>query len=193
MATAVLVASGAIALVVVWMIVRAIRLTVGVTAGLAGRIEPVLAAVREGRTPLPDEVYRLAADPATRSVLYRALRALGHADLFPAAQTSAEAIAESDLVVWLLHGNELGAAPDEIELVSAIDRAGPPAPGRYYLFRFKTSPPHWAAASGWMAGVAGPYAPGEEAFDQRPGRVFSRFEPFDSRSPEDHVAVLTRT
>jgi len=190
-ATAVLVVGGAIALLIVWMIVRAVRLTLAVTSGLQGRIEPVLTALRESRTPVPDEVHRLAADATTRSLLYRALRSLGHANLFPAEHASPEALAESDLVVWLLHGNELGAALDAIELVKAIDDDGP-AGGRYYLFRFRTIPPHWAAGSGWMAGMAGPYEGREEGFDQPARRVFSRFEPFDTRSPEEHLAALQR-
>jgi len=44
----------------------------------------------------------------------------------------------------------------------------------------------------WMAGMAGPYEGREEGFDQPARRVFSRFEPFDTRSPEEHLAALQR-
>jgi hypothetical protein len=188
--TAVLAIGGALAVLIVFMIVRAVRLTLAVTSRLQGRLDPVLTAVREGRTPVPDDVHRLAADAATRGVLYRALRELGHGGLFPSQFASPETLAESDLVVWLLHGNELGVAPDAIELVKAIDVGDGPGQGRYYVFRFRTLPPHWAAGSGWMAGVAGPYGRHEEAFDQPGRRVFSRFESFDARSPEEHLAAL---
>jgi hypothetical protein len=185
--TFMLVAGGLVAALIVWMIVRAVRLTAATTKLLAGRMEPVIAALRDGRTPPPDDVHALAADATTRSTLRRVLRDMGRGELFPQRYAGPEALAESDLVVWLMHGNELGAAPDAIELATAIDRDGA---GRFFVFRFRTEPPHWASSKGWMAGVAGPYAAGEEAFDTPAAGVFSRFEPFDSRSPEEHVAAL---
>ena len=178
---------GLIGAMIVWMIVRAVRLTTATAGLLTARLEPVLAALREGRTPSPDAVHALAADPATRGVLRRALREMKRGDLFPERHATPAALAESDLVVWLMHGNELGAAPDGIELVTGIDR---PGTGRFFVFRFRTDPPHWAADQGWMAGVAGPYGEAEEAFDNPAAGVFSRFEPFDSRSPEDHLAAM---
>jgi hypothetical protein len=123
--------------------------------------------------------------------LRSALRGMHRGDLPPQYATP-EALAESDLVVWLMHANELGAPPDAIELVKTIERpAGAPGQNsRYYVFRFRTNPPHWAASSGWMAGVAGPYADGDEAFDTPAAGVFSKFEAFESRSPEDHLAAI---
>lgn len=58
------------------------------------------------------------------------------------------------------------------------------------VFRFRTKPPHWAATTGWMAGVAGPYFDGDDAFDAPAAGVFSKFEAFESRSPEDHLAAM---
>ena len=186
MLTFMLVVGGLIGAAIVGMIVRAVRLTGATARLLAARLEPVLAAAREGRTPPPDVVHALAGNPSTRSLLRRALRAMGRPELFPTQFDTPDALAESDLVVWLMHGNELGAAPDGIELAATIDRGA----GRFYVFRFRTDPPHWAASKGWMAGVAGPYSGSEEAFDQPAAGVFSRFEPFDSRSPEEHLAAM---
>jgi hypothetical protein len=184
---------GVIAALVVWMIVRVARLSVAIANALHAKIDPVLAPLAEGRTPAPDQILALAADPATRGALYRTLRALKRADLFPPEYGTTEHMAESDLVVWLMHGNELGAAPDDIELVSSHQR--PPdasTEGQYFVFKFRTNPPHWAAASGWLAGVAGPYLDGEEAFDAPAAGVFSKFESFESRSPEEHLSAIVR-
>lgn len=51
---------------------------------------------------------------------------------------------------------------------------------RFFVFRFRTKPPHWAAKDGWLAGVAGPYWENEEP-DLVPAGVFSRFEAFSNR------------
>ena len=169
-------------------------MTVASTTALHQQIEPVLAALREGRTPSPDQIHALAARAETRSVLHRALRDMKREDLFPSRFATAEALAESDMVVWLSHGNELGAKPDGIEHVKTIERpvGASGSPGRYLVFRFRTAPPHWAATSGWMAGVAGPYFEGDEAFDAPRARVFSKFETFETRSPEEHVEAMAQ-
>ena len=60
----------------------------------------------------------------------------------------------------------------------------------YYVFRFRTYPPHWMAEDGWLAGVAGPFlrkdAPSTTAY----GETFSTFEPWDSATPEEHVGEI---
>lgn len=178
--------------IIVWTIVRAVRSTLTVMHTLGGRIDPVVAALREGRTPSPDQIQELAASAETRSLLRTALLEMNRADLFPPQYATPEALAESDLVVWLLHRSELGAEPEAVELVATIERPDEPAigHGRYFVFRFRMSPPHPKAESGWLAGVAGPYYRGDEAFDSKARGVFSDFEPFDARSPEDHLAWL---
>jgi hypothetical protein len=61
--------------------------------------------------------------------------------------------------------------------------------GHYFVFRFRVKPPHWAASKGWLAGVAGPY---DVTQDPTPyGRkTFSRFESFESQTPEQHVETI---
>lgn len=66
------------------------------TKAIAARIAPVLAALREGRTPSPDEIQALAADEVTRVALYRALRSAGRGDLFPREYDTAEALGDAD-------------------------------------------------------------------------------------------------
>lgn len=154
-------------------------------------IAPVLKALRVGTIPDSAEVLRFAEDRRTRKVLFDTLTEAKRLDLFPSQYLTWEALAESDLALWLWHPNELGSPPDEIELMAKVPAPSPalPHPSEYFLFRFRTQPPHWAAKDGWMAGVAGPYM---TAGDPSPhaGGTFSQFEPYDSRSPEEHVKII---
>jgi len=113
----------------------------------------------------------------------------GKLQLFPPRYLTFPAMAEADLVAWLCHPNELGAPPDEIELMAKVAAPGvEPAEQEYLVFRYRTTPPHWAASKGWLAGIAGPY-PMDAAAPATSRGTFSRFEAFDSRTPEEHVRV----
>lgn len=131
----------------------------------------------------------LAERADTRNHLYAKLEEIGKAHLFPAGNRSLERIAESDLVRWLLHPNELGAVPAETELVRKLPVAEGVKNGNIFLFRFRSQPSHWAADRGWMAGVAGPYWDGDEASDVGSG-TFSELAPFDQMTEEQHVEFL---
>lgn len=156
---------------------------------LAEAIGPVERQLRSGHDPDPVDLERFARDRATRRVLYDALDHHGKLGLFPPEYLTPEAMAEADLVAWLVHPNELAAPPDEIELMASLPAPGSAFAGqRYFVFRYRTRPPHWAAADGWLAGVAGPY-PREATFASGAPGTFSRFESYDSRTPEDHVRV----
>jgi hypothetical protein len=160
-------------------------------ARLSARIEPVLKRLAAGDDPDPADVERFARDRDTRKVLYDALEQHQKVALFPTRYLTSEAMAEADLVVWLNHPNELAAVPDEIELMATL-----PVPSegfdrqRYFVFRYRTSPPHWAAKDGWLAGVAGPYPAEAPAEGSSARGTFSRFESYDSRSPEEHVRLV---
>jgi hypothetical protein len=154
---------------------------------LAARIQAVETRLAAGGDPDPAEVERFARDRATRRVLYDALQRREKLSLFPSRYRTQEAMAEADLVLWLLHPNELAAVPDAMELMASLPVPGPGFEGqRYHLFRFRTRPPHWAADKGWLAGVAGPYRDDGSLEKTAPG-TWSELEPFDSRTPEDHV------
>ena len=95
------------------------------------------------------------------------------------------------MVFWLRHPNELDSAPTQIELAGRIRRK---PPGRddeveFFVFRFRVSRPHWAAERGWMAGITWPdptaCKPEGPAY-----RSFSELEPYDSKTPADHVDYL---
>jgi hypothetical protein len=111
-------------------------------------------------------------------------------DLFPVTYRTWELMAEADLVAWLCHPNELGGPPSEVELISRVPEPDASSPDRiYFVFRYRTEEPHWAAKDGWLAGVAGPYATAGTPEPQ--GRAtFSRFEAVESRPPAEHVALV---
>jgi hypothetical protein len=174
----------------VWLYVRAIVGGQRAYNALAKRIEPVNQALERGEDPPSALLLRFARDRETRKVLFKALESFEKVDLFPTEYRTWEHMAEADLVVWLNHPNELGATPSDIELVARVPEPGT-EPGRstYFVFRFRSAEPHWAAKDGWLAGVAGPYTTDAPAVPHAPG-TFSRFERFDSRSPEEHVGLI---
>jgi hypothetical protein len=157
-------------------------------------IEPITRAVYAGDEPSPEDLERAAADPRTRNTLFEFL--LFHQKLpsFPSKYRTAEAFAESSLVQWLRHPNELGTTPDEIELVNEV--RDPPKQtvmgrrDRWFVFRFRMLPPHSAAEDGWMAGVVGPVS--GPPIEQYPDAavVWSMFRPIDSATPEAHVSAV---
>jgi hypothetical protein len=157
-------------------------------------IEPATKAVYAGHEPSPEALERAAADPRTRNTLFDFLLYHQKVALFPTRYRTAEAFAESALVQWLMHPNELGVAPDEIGLAEVVrDPVADTVVGcrnRWLVFRFRTRPPHWAAADGWMAGVVGPVSgPPIEQFPDA-AVVWSMFRPMDSASADAHVSAV---
>lgn len=154
-------------------------------SAIYSQITPILDVLNQGGEPPTTEIETLAANSATRSELCRSLHRIGQLHIFPEEYSSLSLIAESDLIVWLMHPSELGTVPDEIELVSEIKRSeGDPAEDySFFVFKFR----YQSMCNGdWMAGVAGPYWNGY-VDDHAPPGVFSMFEAFDSRTPEDHL------
>lgn len=188
MATIIGVAVALMAAFVVWRIVATIRGSRRQFEDVYQQVAPLAERLQAGYNPDIGQVRRLAANPATRNLLWDAMASSKRTGLFPAEFRTPEAIAESDFVYWLRHPNELGSSPDEIQLVSRFTRQ---APGHgdviYFLFRFRVNEPHWAAKNGWMAGVAGAYQEsGGELKHALPG-TFSQCNSYEAKSPDAHV------
>jgi hypothetical protein len=132
----------------------------------------------------------VAASAEARSLLFDELKRQRKAHLFPAQWATQKAFAEADMVNWLTYPTELGRAPDEIELMKVVseDFGAPDGVLDWYLFRFRTKPPHWSAKDGWMAGIAGPFKKAEEPSTRSYGDTFSTFTHWDSKTPAQHVA-----
>ena len=145
--------------------IRAARVTAARDKALDEKIAPALGFLRDGSSPDLEWILRLARDPLTRNRCFAALEAAGRGELFPEQYRKPESIAESDLVRWLAHGNELGSAPARIELVCEQDVESEGRQGKVYLFRFRVDESHWAADKEWMAGVSGPFWDGDRSSD----------------------------
>jgi hypothetical protein len=150
-----------------------------------------MSLLRHGRE-VPAEVFdAIAASPEVRSRLHESLKELKRGDLFPAKYATPESFAEAEMVEWLVYPTELGRTPHEIDLAATFDGQGDDADRRYYLFRFRTRAPHWAAEKGWMAGIAGPFDSSASPQPAIASSTFSTFTPWDEKSPRDHFAAIT--
>lgn len=175
---------------VVWRYIATIQGGTRLRQRILEKMSPLGETLAEGASPDPALVWRFAENVETCKVLWEVLQAYERLDVFPEEYRTWEHLARADLVFWLCHPNELTSPPDEIELTATVDApsATSDSPAQYYVFRYRVTEPHWAAKDGWMAGIAGPY---ETAGGPQPhGRgTFSRFEAYDSRTPEEHVRV----
>jgi hypothetical protein len=153
------------------------------------RLYALLSLLRHDRDVEPGIVAEVAADPESRKWLYDGLQKLERFHLYPAALRTQAALAESDLVNWLIHPTELGRAPESIELVQQIpfDTGTDAGWADYYLFRFRTQPSHWAARYGWLAGVSGPFLRKDQPTIQALGDTFSTFTPWERKTTAEHV------
>jgi hypothetical protein len=150
----------------------------------------VVSLVRRACIVPAHSLDEVARDSETRRILLQSLAALNRHKLFPQAWLTREALAEADMVRWLVFPTELGQAPDEIELMGRFPFASEEGPTEYFVFRFRTVEPHWAAKSGWMAGVAGPYLPVAEIEPSGAYGCFSHFNAWDLMTAEEHARTI---
>jgi hypothetical protein len=153
------------------------------------RLYGLLSLLRHDQEAEPIVAVEIAADPEARKWLFDGLQKLERTRLYPAEYRTQAMLAESDLVNWLLHPTELGRAPEEVELVRAVpfDTGTDAGWADYYLFRFRTDPPHWAGRYGWLAGVAGPFLRKDQPTIESLGDTFSAFTPWDRKTEVEHV------
>lgn len=149
----------------------------------------VVSLIRLGKPVEKTHLEDVARHAEMRNWLYSALRELGKDSLFPEKYRTQKALAEADMVNWLVYPTELARVPDEIELMKVVPVDTGLAGGiyDYYLFRFRTHEPHWAAKQGWLAGVSGPFLRKDQPTVDALGDTFSRFEKWDSKPPDAHL------
>jgi hypothetical protein len=149
----------------------------------------VVSLLRLGKTVEQKHIDEVASHAEMRNWLFIDLKKQGKTKLFPENYRTQKAFAESDMVNWLVYPTELNRVPDEIELmkVAAIDTGLPGGIYDYYLFRFRTKEPHWAAKDGWMAGISGPYLRSDEPTTDALGDTFSSFTKWESKTPDQHI------
>jgi hypothetical protein len=132
-------------------------------------------------------LHDIAAASETRNFLFDYLDETNRRQRFPKEFRTQEAFAESEMVDWLIYPTELGRAPHEIELLRTVESKVGGDDMLYYVWKFRTHPPHWAAEDGWMVGVAGPFlarvAPSTAAY----GETFSTFAKLDETDIDAYV------
>ncbi|MCB0840118.1 MAG: hypothetical protein KDD99_25795 [Bacteroidetes bacterium] len=157
---------------------------------LLDRLIPLLDKLEADELPGSEMIQELADDPFTRERLYFILteNELGH--FFPEEYLNHQSAAESALVYWLNHGNELGDSPAEMIFMATVYREIEHEQIQvvYYVFKFRENNPS-PGSHEWMVGIAGPYIAEEEPYTHAPG-TFSTFEDYESKSPEEHVDWL---
>jgi hypothetical protein len=142
---------------------------------------------RSGTSVSFQVISRVASNASCRKHLYSSLRELGKLDRFPVEFANQSALAEADMVNWLLYPTELDSAPDEIELLTTVELPEGDDVSDLYVFRYRKHPPHSAAEQGWMIGIAGPYLRSEQPTPDGLGATFSRMESEDSKTLAEHI------
>jgi hypothetical protein len=151
-------------------------------------LDLVLEDIKAGKKPNKAIIDQICTNKAQRFLFSRQLNVANQLDILPKQFQTQEAGAMASMCYLLTDTNSLGAIPDEIEWIDTVKFPTPEAnkEATYYVYRFKMNPPHWAAASGWRAGVAGPYFP-ETPFYAMTFGTFSRLDPMTDLTSEEHA------
>ncbi len=129
---------------------------------------------------------RAAQSHETRATLYAVLAEMKRSDLFPKQFATWEAFAASAMVAWLKYPTELGREPDDIELghTEWLDKRRKLA---LYVWKFRN------AKEPWLAGVSGPHQLKRSPRPTDGQMTFSRFDEWDSATPQEHAKRCAET
>jgi hypothetical protein len=118
------------------------------------------------------EVLALAGKPQLRCMLFALLKHFHRGDLFPSQFLSQEAQREAKLAYWMMHPNELQAAPEQMELIEKVTRTIDEKQMVFFVYRYRMPAGHWAGDA-WLLGLAGPFGSEEMPYEGGAG-AFSR-------------------
>ena len=149
-------------------------------------LESAYKKLQSGDTLSKTEILDFSKDISTRVSFYNLLRDFHQQTLFPAEYDNFEKAAESVLANWLSYPTELDTIPSEMELIKKVNHVENDTTFIYYVFKFKTNEPHWAAKDGWMIGAVGPYFNDSYPYDWTTG-TFSKFTKLKETTPEKEV------
>lgn len=153
------------------------------------RVRALYEKIGSGQPMGMNEVLPYVENATTRQLTYDLLVNSGKKDLFPQEYYTLLKSAESQLVNWLEFPTELDACPDQIEHIKrvTIDFDGKGNLVHYEVFRYRVHEPHWAAESGWILGVVGPYFNNSEPYAHARA-TFSRVSStIEKISPEEEA------
>jgi hypothetical protein len=148
-----------------------------------------VSMLRRGDEPNRRVIEEAAQQPEVRYWLFQFLGDLARLDLLSQRFQSQGALAEAEMAHWLTWPGELGREPEELELMSVVPIQYEGIDADLYVFRFRDRAEPGEEVE-WLAGVAGPYIRGEAPIGHGLGATFSRFEKWESRSAEEHVAAI---
>jgi hypothetical protein len=131
------------------------------------------------------DLNAIGASHEIRLLFWEQLEKLEMQSLMPELWATPEMLAASDLSRWASSPCELGAPPEEIEWMAICPVSMDGKTEDIYLFRFREFPKPWEPDEGWFAGIAGPFRDGK-----RLRSPWSRFESWNSQSPEQHFIAL---
>jgi hypothetical protein len=141
-------------LLYIWLRLRAGRAAKKRDDRLFAELRPIMERIMEKKPVNAEEVGALATRPELRMFLYAALKVLGQLDLFPEPYLMPVAQAEAVLAHWMMHPNEDGEAPEQMQLEERIQRELEGEKVEYFVFRYKMRAGHWRAKEGWLLGLA---------------------------------------
>ncbi len=148
--------------------------------------EQAFKKLNSGDTLSKSEIEGFSKSIETRADFYNLLAEFNKESLFPHEYYSFDKAAESVLANWLLYPTELDTIPSTIELLKKVDYLENDTTFIYYVLKFKTEEPHWAAKDGWMIGVVGPSFKDSKPYDWVSG-TFSRLSKVNEITPEKEV------
>jgi hypothetical protein len=120
------------------------------------RVEAAAARIRLGDESVVESFLLMAADPANRIRVLKYAEELDLSDELDAEFTTAEALAESRLALWLAQPAQMGVAPTQLELIDQKTQFWPgyDKPVDCFLFRYAY---HLGEAEFSNAGIVGPF------------------------------------
>ena len=146
-----------------------------------------VALLRHGVEPSCEMIRAVAESSVVRPYFYRALTALGRADLFPSEYAKFEAFAASHMAGWLAYPSELGFEPEVLELEARVRGRTPDGERQWCLWRFND------AKGKALAGVSGPYEIEPPIGPLDGSDVFSNFAEWTSATPQQHLESVLAT
>lgn len=110
------------------------------------RLDPAINLLDQNKSIPQSVIENLSKNPLTRNSFYALLEHYKKENIFPKKFSTDIMLAESNLVRYLLHGNELGSVPESIEYVKTINKDR----SIYFIFKYKPQ-----GENKWYIGVAG--------------------------------------
>ena len=155
-------------------------------AALLPLLDPLAEQLEAKAVVSPEAVAALAAHPEVRVLLHALLVHYDRRDLLPPEHLTLPAQAEAILAYWLMHPNELQAAPTLLEPVVSVSRPLNGRTAQFHVLRYQMPPGHWAGTE-WLLGLAGPFFPDDPPYEGPAGGFSRAGDRYGVVSPESLV------